>query len=84
MNKWETNMSIIGEAAKALKPHVSKEDFQKIQKEHDMVEDHSPSLRAMDYFDGPEMFSYEQVVRIVAEDNNLTHLTDPIFAKLET
>lgn len=85
MNKRGTYLSIIAEATLALKLHINNAAFQRIMWEHDIaVYDPHGGLYALDRWNTPAMYSYEQVVRKVAKENNLTHVTDPILNKLET
>lgn len=85
MEKRTQHINLIGQAGLSLKPYISNDEFQKIMKAHDLaVEDRNGGLQALDIWDTAEMYTYEQVVRIVAEENNLTHITDPILNKLES
>jgi hypothetical protein len=40
-------------------------------------------LSVLDMWNTPEMYSYEQLVRYIAEQNNLIELISPILIKLE-
>ena len=82
MYKRDTNINLIVTAAKIIESKVDSLEFDQIIKAHDIVlKDEIGS--ALDLWVSPEMYNFEQVVRIVAEDNNLTELTDTILDKLE-
>jgi hypothetical protein len=84
MGKRDDFIYIIGTSAKLLQPKISPEDIQRIQKEHDIaIEDKSGGLQALDMWDTDEMYSYENVVRIIGEDYGLSDLINPILDKLE-
>lgn len=79
MEKRADYIQLIGKAAMAIKQLVTKEEFDQIQKAHGIAYGND----FFGAFDDDEMFNYEQVVRIIAEDNDLTYLTDPILNNLE-
>jgi len=83
MGKRDTNIRLIGEAALCLKPHICAEDFELIMSECELAVKDNGDLSVLDMWNTPEMYSYEQLVRYIAEQNNLIELISPILIKLE-